>query len=83
MAGYLYKLPIPANRKALTKLRLSSHKLLIERGRWLSILHKDKLCTLCNKLEDEFHVFENAFVTIPVENDISNDIMLENQAWLN
>ena len=83
MAGYLYKLPIPANRKTLTKLRLSSHKLLIERGRWLNILHKDKLCTLCNKLEDEFHVFENAFVTIPVENDISNDIMLENQAWLN
>ena len=59
MTGYLYKLPIPANRKAL------------------------KVCTLCNKLEDEFHVFENAFVTIPVENYISNHIMLENQAWLN
>ena len=30
MAGYLYKIHIPANRKAMTKLRLSSHKLLIE-----------------------------------------------------
>ena len=56
MASYLYKIHIPANRKAMTRLRLSSHKLMIERGRWLNILPKDRLCTLCNKLEDEFHV---------------------------
>ena len=56
MAGYLYKIHTLANRKAMTKLRLSSHKLLIERGSWLNILRKDRLCTLCNKLEDEFHV---------------------------
>ena len=56
MAGYLYKVHIPANRKAITKLRLSGHKLLIERSRLLNILHKDRLCTLCNKLEDELHV---------------------------
>ena len=48
---------IPANRKAMMKLRLSSHTLVIEeRGRWLNILPKDRLCTLCNKLEDAFHV---------------------------
>ena len=29
---------------------------MIERGRWLNILPKDRLCTLRNKLEDEFHV---------------------------
>ena len=56
MASYLYKIHIPANRKAMTRLRLSSHKLMIERGRLLNILSKDRLCTLCNKLEDEFHV---------------------------
>ena len=56
MAGYLYKVYVPANRKAITKLSLSSHKLLSERGRWLNILHEDRLCTLCNKLEDELHV---------------------------
>ena len=58
MVGYLYKVHIPANRKAMTKLRVStcSHKLLVERGRWLNILHNDRLCTICNKLEDEFHV---------------------------
>ena len=44
MVGYLYKIHtcIPANRKAMTQLRLSSHKLLIVRGRWLNILHKDE-----------------------------------------
>ena len=56
IATYLYKLHIPANRKAMTKLRLSSHQLMIERGRWLNILTKDRLCTICNKLEDEFYV---------------------------
>ena len=56
MASYLYKIHIPANRKAMTRLRLSSHKLMIERDKWLNILPKGRLCTLCNKLEDEFHV---------------------------
>ena len=53
MAGYLYEIHIPANNKAMTKLRFSSHTctLMIERGRWLNILHKDSIC------EDEFHVF--------------------------
>ena len=56
MATYPYKIHIPANREAMTKLRLISHKLMIERGRWSNILPKYRLCTLCNKVEDEFHV---------------------------
>ena len=56
MAGYLYKVHIPATRKAMTKLRLSGHKLVIKQDRFLNILHKDRLCTLCHKLEDEIHV---------------------------
>ena len=45
-------------RVALTRLRVSSHRLEIETGRW----HKpqknplsDRKCQLCNTLEDEFH----------------------------
>ena len=56
MATYICKIHIPANRKAMMKLRISSHTLRIERGRWLNIQPKDRLCTLCNNLEDEFHV---------------------------
>ena len=83
MASYLYKIHIPANRKAMTRLRLSSHKLMIEGGRWLNILPKDRLCTLCNKLEDEFHVICEFHDTIHVENYILSHITLENQAWIN
>ena len=50
MASYLYKIHIPANRKAMTKFRLSSHKLMVERGRWLRVPRTDRLCVCCNKL---------------------------------
>ena len=34
MARYLYIIHIPANKKAMIRFRLISHKLMIERGRW-------------------------------------------------
>ena len=41
----------------ISKLRLSSHLFMIERGRWgnrrLNI--ENRLCSLCNVLEDEYH----------------------------
>ena len=40
----------------MSRLRLSSHKLLIERGIWLKIAHNVRLCDECNVLEDEYHV---------------------------
>ena len=42
-----------------TKMRLSSHKLLVERRRWVKskINYCDRLCTLCHKhdIKDEYH----------------------------
>ena len=47
-------------RSCLTKLRLSSHKYLVERGRWLKpkLPYIDRKCTLCNipDIQDEYHV---------------------------
>ena len=47
-------------RSCLTKLRLSSHKYLVERGRWLNskLPYIDRKCTLCNipDIQDEYHV---------------------------
>ena len=47
-------------RSSLTKLRLSSHKYLAERSRWLKpkLPYIDRKCTLCNILDiqDEYHV---------------------------
>ena len=46
-------------RITFTKMRLSSHKLLVERGRWVKpkINYCDRLCTLCHKhdIQDEYH----------------------------
>jgi hypothetical protein len=44
-------------RLILTKFRLSEHKLLIEIGRNLKIPRDQRLCVICNVLEDEFHFF--------------------------
>lgn len=41
----------------LTKLRISAHPLLIEKGRYFrpKLLRNQRLCTMCNKIEDEKH----------------------------
>ena len=44
-------------RLILTKFRLSEHKLLKEIGRYLKIPRDQKLCAICNVLDDEFHFF--------------------------
>ena len=50
-------------RVCFTKLRLSSHKFLVERARWLKevkvkVPYTQRTCTLCNSndIEDEYHV---------------------------
>ena len=45
-------------RVAMTKLRVSSHRLEIEVGRWTRPNRTpvdERKCRYCNKLEDEFH----------------------------
>ena len=50
----LFNKPI---RIALTKIRLSSHLFHVERGRWNArkVEIKDRICSLCRVVEDEFH----------------------------
>ena len=55
MANYLNTVQIRTNRRALTKLRLDSHRLLIDRGRWLKIKQENRLCTECHVLEDAYY----------------------------
>ena len=47
-------------RTSYTKFRLSSHKLLVERGQWmkLNLQYEMRKCTLCDSedIEDECHV---------------------------
>lgn len=44
--------------QALTRLRISSHRLQIEAGTWvrpISTPLNDRKCVICNTLEDEYH----------------------------
>ena len=45
------------HRKAITELRLSSHKLEIEVGRWNKISRDERICRSCElgKVENETH----------------------------
>ncbi len=52
---YLYNIQDKFIRVALTKLRLGSHNLMIERGRWMKLEVKDRECSTCGKLDDELH----------------------------
>ena len=45
------------NQLMLWKFRLSDDKLLIGIGRYLKIPRDQRLCAICNALEDEFHFF--------------------------
>ena len=55
---YLQQVNIKKFRIALSKLRVSSHRLEIEVGRWSRpnrIPIDERKCRVCDKLEDEFH----------------------------
>ena len=49
------------HRKSISQIRLSSHRLAIETGRWQNIPRENRLCTYCNMgtIESESHfIFE-------------------------
>ena len=43
--------------KSLTALRISAHKLKIERGRYSGQSKEERLCAECNVVEDEINFF--------------------------
>ena len=57
ICSYLDKLTNIKYRKAISKIRLSSHNLNIEIGRHRQIERNDRKCPFCelNELEDEYH----------------------------
>ena len=55
---YLEMLTIPKYRISVSKLRISSHRLYVETGRWRrphSAPYHERKCHICNVLDDEYH----------------------------
>ena len=55
--SYLEQVTNIKHRTALTKFRCSSHRLLIEEGRYRNIPREQRVCTKCNmnEIETEYH----------------------------
>ena len=47
-------------RESFTRLRVSSHSLRVETGRWGRLPREERICPCDNRsIQDEFHVIEN------------------------
>ena len=55
---YLDKVNINKFSQAFSRLRMSSHRLEVESGRWVkpnAVPFDERKCVVCQKLEDEYH----------------------------
>ena len=57
LENYLKVLTDRKQRKVMSEFRISAHNLKIERDRHLGKKVEERLCTSCNEIEDEIHLF--------------------------
>ena len=77
-AGYLDKIGNYNKRRILTKIRLSNHTLMIEKGRHKGLNKEERTCPFCagDKVEDEYHfIFECPTFMIP-RNELFDKVCL-------
>lgn len=66
----------------MTRLRVSSHRLNIEAGRWSRpqiTPREERKCLICNKLEDEYHFLFEYMILKEIR--ILNYIFGDDQTW--
>ena len=73
-------------RSAFTKLQLSSHRLMVKRGRWMKtkVQYIDRKCTLCNDndIHDEYHIVLKCAFIMKLEENILNRIIIDTLACI-
>ena len=87
-ASYIYEWNmIEEHRIILSRWRLSCFDLAIETGRYKNISREDRLCSVCNVLEDEYHALfvchlyrniRSQFSRLITENITINEILHPN-----
>ena len=65
------------NKKALSKLRISAHDLMTERGGYLNISLEQRLCDACNKIEDKLHFLDKCIKSNQMRSQLSKTITVE------
>ena len=73
------------NRKTITNIRMSAHKLKIETGRYEKIDRKERICTYCNlgAIEDEEHFLLKCPAYSTFRDKLSHEIFHESGIDLN
>ena len=59
---------IENHRIAFTRVRLASHRLMFERGRWSRIPPENRMC-LCNRTQTDQHVLLECPMTVNIRHD--------------
>ena len=68
----MYRKNIPEHlRVALTRIRLGSHRLKVETGRWSRIPVEQRLCT-CGEVQTEQHVLLSCPLSEPIRETFRN-----------
>ena len=59
-----------------TRLRLSSHRLKVETGRWSRMIRENRICQFCNngEVQDECHVFTSCLRTLDIRNHYNREV---------
>jgi hypothetical protein len=69
-----YKIPMREyDRKAVTRIRTGSHRLMIEKGRWYRLRREDRLCE-CGAIQDELHVLQDCPLLANERRDCDNPL---------
>ena len=63
-------------RIEFTRLRLSSHRLRVETGRWSRMNREDRCCQTCDNgdVQDESHIFTSCLCTYDIRNRYNREI---------
>lgn len=71
---YLSSVKNVQDRISMTKIRLSNHELMIEKGRHLNLEISERKCPFCCSVEDETHFRIDRPNYIPLKNDLLNSV---------
>ena len=80
---YLLNIPNTKHRQALTRLRISAHSLMIEKGRYQGLPREERHCTYCltsgeKYIEDEFHLILICKLYSDLRNCLIKDLIRTN-----
>ena len=71
---YLSSVKNVKDRIAMTKLRLSNHELMIEKGRHSNLAISERKCPFCHLVEDEIHFLVTCNIYSILRNDLLNSV---------